>query len=54
MANYLKLKPFHHHRAEDDAAVLGEIFLNLLDRLKTDHGVERVDQINGGAGRGRP
>ena len=54
VANYLKLKPFHHHRAEDDAAVLGEIFLNLLDRLKTDHGVERVDQINGALAGGDP
>ena len=54
MANYLKLKPFHHHRAEDDAYVLGEIFLNLLERLQTDHGVERVDQINGALAGGDP
>ena len=47
VANYLKLKPFHHHRAEDDAAVLGDIFLNFLERLKNDHHVERVNEING-------
>ena len=54
VANYLKLKPFHHHRAEDDAYVLVEIFLNLLERLQTDHGVERVDQINGALAGGDP
>lgn len=47
VANYLKLKPFHHHRAEDDAAVLGDIFLNFLERLKNDHHIERVSEING-------
>lgn len=47
VANYLKLKPFHHHRAEDDAAVLGDIFLNFLERLKNDHHVEQVNEING-------
>ncbi len=47
VANYLKLKPFHHHRAEDDAAVLGDIFLNFLERLKNDHHIERVNEING-------
>ena len=36
VASYLKLKPFNHHRADDDAAVLGEIFLNLIARLKED------------------
>ncbi len=54
VANYLKLKPFHHHRAEDDAAVLGEIFLNFIDRLLTDRHIERVDQINGALAGGDP
>ncbi len=54
VANYLKLKPFHHHRAEDDAAVLGEIFLNFLDRLRHDQGIQRVDEINGALAGGDP
>ena len=54
VANYLKLKPFHHHRAEDDAAVLGEIFLNFLERLKNSHGIQRVDEINGALAGGDP
>ena len=36
VAKYLKLKPFNHHRACDDAAVLGEIFINLIQRLVDD------------------
>ena len=54
VANYLKLKPFHHHRAEDDAAVLGDIFLNFLERLKHDHNIHRVDEINGALAGGDP
>src|SRR5699024_8990975 len=54
VANYLKLKPFHHHRAEDDAAVLGDIFLNFLERLKNSHGIQRVDEINGALAGGDP
>ena len=54
VANYLKLKPFHHHRAEDDAAVLGEIFLNFLERLKNSYGIQRVDEINGALAGGDP
>ena len=50
----LKLKPFHHHRAEDDAAVLGDIFLNFLERLKHDHNIHRVDEINGALAGGDP
>ena len=54
VANYLKLKPFHHHRAEDDAAVLGEIFLNFLERLQNGQGIQRVDEINGALAGGDP
>lgn len=46
VAKYLKLKPFNHHRACDDAAVLGEIFLNLIQRLKDDFGSASVRDIN--------
>lgn len=46
VAGYLKLKPFNHHRAEDDAAVLGEIFIILCQRLKDDCGAKTVADIN--------
>lgn len=46
VAKYLKLDPFNHHRACDDAAVLAKIFQNLLQRLKEDTGATRVKDIN--------
>lgn len=54
VAKYLKLKPFNHHRASDDATVLAEIFLNLLERLKTDCGAKTVDDINSALAGGDP
>ena len=54
VASYLKLKPFNHHRACDDAAVLGEIFLRLVSRLKTDAGITELSQINGALAGGDP
>lgn len=46
VAKYLKLDPFNHHRASDDAAVLAKIFLALLQRLKEDTGAKQVKDIN--------
>lgn len=46
VAKYLKLDPFNHHRACDDAAVLAKIFQNLLQRLKEDTGAKHVKDIN--------
>ena len=54
VAKYLKLKPFNHHRACDDAAVLGEIFLNLVQRLKDDFGASAVRDINTALAGGDP
>ena len=50
VANFLKLPPFHHHRACDDAKVLADIFLILLDRLKADKEIRSVGAINGSLG----
>ena len=46
VAKYLKLDDFHHHRACDDAAILGKIFIQLLLRLKEDVGAQTVNDIN--------
>lgn len=53
VAKYLKLKPFQHHRADDDAAVLGEIFANLLERLQ-ESGTKDISQINAALAGGDP
>lgn len=46
VAKYLKLDPFNHHRASDDATVLGKIFIALLNRLKEDAQASRISDIN--------
>ena len=46
VAKYLKLPAFHHHRACDDASILGQIFICLLQRLKEDSGAKSVQDIN--------
>ena len=46
VAQNLKLAPFNHHRASDDATVLAHIFLVLISRLKEDSGAQNVNQIN--------
>ncbi len=58
VANHLKLPPFQHHRAYDDALVCGQILSGLFTMLK-EQGLEQVSQINGAmvgrkrGGRGR-
>ena len=54
VAAYLKVKQEHHHRADDDAAVLGEIFLRLIQRLKEDRGATKVAEINSALAGGDP
>ena len=46
VANYLKLPPFNHHRACDDAKVLADIFIHLIKDMKETKGIEAVDGIN--------
>lgn len=46
VADYLKLAPFNHHRACDDAKVLADIFLHLMRDMKETKGIESVDAIN--------
>ena len=54
VAKHLKLDPFNHHRACDDAAVLGKIFLVLLTRLKEDTAAKTVKDINTSLAGGDP
>lgn len=50
----MKLPEFHHHRAVDDAAVLGDIFINLCERLVDDNNVHTVGEINAALAGGDP
>lgn len=54
VASYLKLAPFNHHRAVDDATVLGDIFINLVIRLKEDLRLKNIGQINSALAGGDP
>lgn len=46
VAEHLGLGDFNHHRASDDARMLAMIFLKLCEKLREDHGVSTIQQIN--------
>ena len=46
LAKELKVGPFEHHRASEDAGVLAKIFIKLLDKLKTEQNATRISDIN--------
>src|SRR5699024_5575144 len=46
LAKELAVGPFEHHRASEDAAVLGRIFVKLLARLKDEMHAVTVADIN--------
>lgn len=46
VAEYLKLPPFQHHRACDDAKVLADIFVHLIKDMKETKGITAIDGIN--------
>ena len=46
VADYLRLPPFQHHRACDDARVLAQIMQHLIRDMKETRGIEAVEQIN--------
>ncbi len=46
VANHLKLPPFNHHRACDDARVLAGIFAKEMEIIEADRGVNTIGRIN--------
>ncbi len=50
IADAMELK-FHHHRADDDAHVLAEVFVRLIPMLQKQCGIEKVSEINLGLSR---
>lgn len=46
VAKHLKLGKFEHHRACDDAMILAKIFINLMERLVSENGVEMLADLN--------
>lgn len=46
IAERLGVTQKHHHRADDDARVLAEIFLKMVQRLVEDAGIAKVMDIN--------
>lgn len=54
VASHLQCQDFNHHRACDDAAVLGEIFAKMLDLLQSQHKISQLQEINTTLGGGDP
>ncbi|HIV87750.1 MAG TPA: PHP domain-containing protein, partial [Candidatus Pygmaiobacter gallistercoris] len=52
VANHLELPPFNHHRASDDARILAEIFIRMIDDLEFKE-IREIEQINTGLGSSR-
>ncbi|MGN1481532.1 PolC-type DNA polymerase III, partial [Porcipelethomonas sp.] len=46
VAKHLKLGKFEHHRACDDAMMLAKIFIELMNRLIANNGVEVLSDLN--------
>lgn len=46
VASHLGVGRFNHHRADEDARVLAEIFIALLERLEKDRQIHAISEIN--------
>lgn len=46
LAKELQVGPFEHHRASEDAAVLGRIWVKLLDKLIHEQHASKISDIN--------
>ena len=47
VGNYLKLAPFNHHRACDDARELALILVRMMEELRHQHNIDNFSEING-------
>nr|WP_317412394.1 PolC-type DNA polymerase III [uncultured Solibaculum sp.] len=54
VAKHLKLDPFNHHRACDDAAVLAQIFVRMLKLVEETTGTKDISHINTALAGGDP
>ncbi len=50
VAKQLKLGKFEHHRASDDALMLAKIYIELVNRLAKDKGLEMLNELDEKAG----
>ncbi len=46
VAEYLDLPAFNHHRASDDAAMVGYMLIPFFERMQRELGINRLQQIN--------
>ena len=54
LAEHMGVEQKHHHRADDDARVLAEIFLKMLDELVAEKKITMVSEINHSIGKTHP
>ena len=47
VAEYLDLPAFNHHRASDDAAMVGYMLIPFFEKMKTELHIDHLQQING-------
>ena len=47
VAEHLDLPAFRHHRASDDAAMVGYMLIPFFERMQKELGISRLQQING-------
>ena len=47
VGSYLKLAPFNHHRACDDARELALILVRMIEELREKHNIDNFNEING-------
>ncbi len=46
VAEHLDLPVFNHHRASDDAATVAYMLIPLYEKMRKEHGIDRLQQIN--------
>ena len=54
IAKHLELPEFHHHRACDDAEVLGNIFLKMMEKMEAEKDIHSISGINTAMSGGDP